>query len=183
MEFAQTQQASKSVLPDIRDRISRKNRRNTILSIAVIAISMLAIGSILGALVTASRAQPTFGFLVCLPFAVALSALLLALASSFMWFAVCMTLLGLSTQLLTISTFTFIQLSTAKAFRGRVMAIALATMMGSTALGAPLVGWVADEFGARWSIGLGCVSAMSAFLIGTLYWRVVYQPKLLSQGL
>ena len=145
-------------------------------------ISMMAIGSILGALVTASRAQPTFGFLVCLPFAVALSALLLALASSFMWFAVCMTLLGLSTQLLTISTFTFIQLSTTKAFRGRVMAIALATMMGSTALGAPLVGWVADEFGARWSIGLGCLSAIFALLIGTLYWRVVYQPKRLSQG-
>ncbi|SBS29627.1 Multidrug export protein EmrB [Marinomonas aquimarina] len=137
-------------------------------------ISMMAIGSIAGALTTASRKQPTFGFLVCLPAGVAISSTLLALAPSFFTFALMMIVLGFSMQLLTISSFTFIQLSTVRAYRGRVMAIALATMLGSTALGAPLVGWIADTFGARWSIGIGGLSALCAFILGITFYRRYY---------
>lgn len=141
-------------------------------------ISMMAIGSITGALITASRKQATFGFLVCLPLGVAISSTLLALAPSFLTFAIMMTVLGLSMQLLTISSFTFIQLSTVRMYRGRVMAIALATMLGSTALGAPLVGWIADTFGARWSIGISGLSALMAFSLGATFYRRSYLPQL-----
>lgn len=140
-------------------------------------ISMMAIGSIAGALITASRKQPTFGFLVCLPLGISISSSLLALAPSFLSFAIMMTVLGLSIQLLTISSFTFIQLSTVRSYRGRVMAIALATMLGSTALGAPVVGWIADTFGARWSIGISGVTALMAFVFGTAFYRHYYLPQ------
>jgi MFS family permease len=44
--------------------------------------------------------------------------------------------------------------------RGRVMALYMAVLMGGTPLGAPLVGALAEAFGARWSlIGGGLVSA------------------------
>ncbi|CUB04585.1 MFS transporter [Marinomonas fungiae] len=145
-------------------------------------ISMMAIGSIAGALITASRQQPTLGFLVCLPAGVAISSAILAFAPSFLTFALMMSVLGFSIQLLTISSFTFIQLSTVKMYRGRVMAIALATMLGSTALGAPLVGWIADTFGARWSIGISSLSALLAFSVGQVYYRRYYLAKLASQA-
>lgn len=51
------------------------------------------------------------------------------------------------------------------------MAVVLATALGSTALGAPLVGWVADAFGARWSIGMGGVSGMVAAALGFWFLR------------
>jgi predicted MFS family arabinose efflux permease len=37
-------------------------------------------------------------------------------------------------------------------------------MQGGTPIGAPLVGWIATEFGARWSLGMGAVVAVLAGL-------------------
>ena len=39
--------------------------------------------------------------------------------------------------------------------RGRVMALYMMIFMGGTPLGAPLVGWVGETFGARWTLILG----------------------------
>jgi hypothetical protein len=52
--------ASKAAIPEVRDRISRKNRRNAILSTAVISISLLAIG-ILSTLLTLQLTRPAAG--------------------------------------------------------------------------------------------------------------------------
>jgi MFS family permease len=40
-------------------------------------------------------------------------------------------------------------------FRGRVLALYLAILQGGTAVGAPLMGWIGSEFGARWSVAAG----------------------------
>ena len=42
--------------------------------------------------------------------------------------------------------------------RGRVMALYMAIFMGGTPLGAPIIGWIGDAFGARWTIGIGTVA-------------------------
>jgi len=55
--------------------------------------------------------------------------------------------------------------------RGRVMAIYLAIAMGTTPLGAPFVGWVADVAGARWALAVGAAAGLGAALIGLLYLR------------
>jgi MFS family permease len=53
--------------------------------------------------------------------------------------------------------------------RGRVMAIYMAIAMGCTPLGAPLVGWVADRFGARWSLAVGAAAGFAAACVGVGY--------------
>ena len=53
--------------------------------------------------------------------------------------------------------------------RGRVMAIRLAIALGGTPIGAPIVGWVADEFGPRWALGIGAASGFAAALVAILY--------------
>ena len=53
--------------------------------------------------------------------------------------------------------------------RGRVMAIRLAIAMGCTPLGGPVVGWVADHFGPRWSLGMGAASGFAAAIVGIFY--------------
>lgn len=135
-------------------------------------ISMMAIGSISGALVTAGRrSSPTFRFMIYVALMFSISCLLVALSPSFWSFAVLLILLGLSLQLFTTSTASYMQVATEKRYRGRVMAVVLATALGSTALGAPVVGWVADAFGARWSIGMGGVSGMVAAALGFWFLR------------
>jgi MFS family permease len=57
--------------------------------------------------------------------------------------------------------------------RGRVMAIYMAIFMGGTPIGAPIVGWVANEFGPRWALGVGAASGITATVVGML-WLVKY---------
>ena len=45
-----------------------------------------------------------------------------------------------------------VQLSVAPAMRGRVMALYMMIFMGGTPIGAPIVGWVGETFGARWTL-------------------------------
>ena len=52
-----------------------------------------------------------------------------------------------------------VQLSVAPAMRGRVMALYMMIFQGGTPLGAPIVGWVGDHFGARWTlVGGGAIT-------------------------
>jgi MFS family permease len=53
--------------------------------------------------------------------------------------------------------------------RGRVVAIFLAIALGSTPLGAPMVGWVADRFGPRWALCVGAGAGFAATLVGIHY--------------
>ena len=54
------------------------------------------------------------------------------------------------------------------------MAIFMAIFMGGTPIGAPIVGWVANEFGPRWSLGVGAASGILAAAVGVI-WLVKYQ--------
>ena len=55
------------------------------------------------------------------------------------------------------------QLAVDPVMRGRVMALYMAVFMGGTPIGAPLVGAIAEAFGARWSLlAGGLVSATAA---------------------
>ena len=140
-------------------------------------VSMMAVGSITGAMVTASRPKPSFGFMVCLPGVYAVASSLVAVSPSLITFSLLLVVLGLSLQLFTTSSHTFMQTATERAYRGRIMAIVVATALGSTALGAPLVGWIADTFGARWSIGVGGLSGLMAFALGVYYFRTSYRSS------
>jgi MFS family permease len=108
--------------------------------------SIMAIGTVAGALLAARREKPHF-------------TLLLNGAAVF----------GVSALTLTNSTNSLMQLSTAPAMRGRVMAIRLAIALGCTPIGAPIVGWVADRFGARWSLSVAAASGLAAAMVGIHY--------------
>ena len=60
------------------------------------------------------------------------------------------------------------QLSTKPTMRGRVMATRVGVGLGGTAIGAPIVGWIANHFSPRWSLGIGAVSAFLAALVAAL---------------
>jgi len=49
------------------------------------------------------------------------------------------------------------------------MAIRGAILTGTTPLGAPIVGWVADHIGPRWALGVGAASGFAAALVAIHY--------------
>ena len=53
------------------------------------------------------------------------------------------------------------------AVRGRVMALYLAIFMGGTPVGAPMLGWIAERYGARWTMVGGGALTMLGTLIAT----------------
>src|SRR3546814_20579686 len=61
------------------------------------------------------------------------------------------------------------QLTTERTMRGRVLALRIAVVMGGTPLGAPLVGWVVDRFGARWALGVGALPGVAAAAVAVRY--------------
>ncbi len=71
---------------------------------------------------------------------------------------------------------TIVQMSTAPEMRGRVMSLYMAIFMGGTPIGSPIVGWVGEQFGARWTIGLGGIVTLVAALVAAAV--VVRQRRL-----
>ncbi|SBS25547.1 Enterobactin exporter EntS [Marinomonas spartinae] len=134
-------------------------------------ISTMAIGSMTGAVITARRIQPTMLFITIAASGVAISSIVAAYCTSFYGFCVALVFLGLSLQAFNTSSNTMMQLSTERHYRGRVMAIVIATALGSTALGGPVVGAVADWLGPRWGVGIGGLSALIAVGFGVRYLR------------
>ena len=80
--------------------------------------------------------------------------------------------LGLTQMTMLNSANATMQLGVDPVMRGRVMALYMAVLMGGTPIGAPLIGALAEAFGARWSlIGGGVISAAAALIAGGLLAR------------
>jgi MFS family permease len=131
--------------------------------------SMLAIGSVIGALLAARRAKPDITVLLTSAATFGFGCALAAVMPSYELFGLALVIIGVSAQTFTTSTNSFVQLSTDPSMRGRVIAILLAIALGTTPLGAPLVGWVADTFGPRWALGVGAAAGWGAALIAIRY--------------
>jgi len=84
-------------------------------------------------------------------------------------FGLALIIVGVSALTFSNSTNSLMQLSTEPAMRGRVMALRLAVALGGTPIGAPIVGWVADSFGPRWSLALGAGAGFAATLVALRY--------------
>ena len=131
--------------------------------------AIMAIGSVVGALLSARRAQPRIAILLAGAAVFGFGCALAAFMPSYWLFGLVLVLIGVSVQTFNTTANSMVQLSTEPAMRGRVMAILLALALGGTAIGAPAVGWVADTFGPRWALGVGAAAGFAAAIIGIHY--------------
>lgn len=131
--------------------------------------SIMAIGSVAGALLAARRDKPRMGVLLVGASVFGLGCALAALMPGYWLFGMALIMVGVAAQTFTTTVNSWVQLSTEPAMRGRVLAILLAIVLGCTPMGAPLVGWVADTFGARWAMGVAALSGLAAAIVGLRY--------------
>ncbi|GAA4005891.1 MFS transporter [Deinococcus rubellus] len=131
--------------------------------------SVMAVGAVAGALLAARRDTVPFGVLLSGAAVLGVGLALAAVMPSIWLFGLTLVVVGISAQTFMNSSNTIMQLSTEPAMRGRVMALRLAVALGAMPIGAPLLGWVADTFGPRWSMGMGAMSGLAALLVGVFY--------------
>ncbi|MCB2177293.1 MAG: MFS transporter [Actinomycetales bacterium] len=122
--------------------------------------SILAIGSLSGALLAARRERPRVRLVIgaALAFGVAMS--VQALMPTYVAYAVMCIPVGLASLTMMTAANSAIQVSTEPQMRGRVMALYMMVFIGATPIGSPLIGWVAQTFGARWAVGIGGIATV-----------------------
>lgn len=130
--------------------------------------SIMAVGTLGGALLAARRAGPRLRFLLGGALGLGAFTLLGSVSPSFWLYAAVLVPIGLASITFLNSCNTSIQLSVEPRFRGRVLALYLAVLQGGTAVGAPLMGWIGTEFGARWSVAAGGVIVLLAAASGVI---------------
>ncbi len=127
--------------------------------------SIMAIGTISGALLAASQEKPRFASLLLGAAVFGVGCALAGLAPGYWWFAAALVIVGAAALTFTNGTNSLMQLSTEPTMRGRVMALRVGIALGGTPIGAPITGWVANHFGPRWALGIGAVAGFVAALV------------------
>lgn len=143
--------------------------------------SMLAIGSLTGALLAARRSSSRFSLVLGAAGFFGLAEGVAALAPSYLTFALLMIPTGLCMMTVLVSSNSLIQITTPEELRGRAISIYMMFNLGVTPFFAPTVGWVGEYLGPRWSLGVGAIASILAvaviFLVTKVRWRVSLRPS------
>jgi MFS family permease len=133
--------------------------------------TMMALGSLTGSLMAARRGYPRRVVLVLAALTFSILEIIAGLMPTYLLFAVWLPLVGFAALTLITSLQTVVQLSVDSAVRGRVVALYMMIFMGGTPVGAPIIGWVGETFGARWTlVGGGLATAVS--VLAATWWMM-----------
>ena len=136
--------------------------------------AMIAIGSLIGALLSARRdGPPRQRTLFAAALAFGLLEVAVGLAPTFEIMALLLIPTGVAVLTFTTTANSIVQLGSAPQVRGRVMALYVLVFLGGTPVGAPLIGALAQAFGPRSSIVVGgVVTALSGVVAAVVMTRV-----------
>ncbi len=128
--------------------------------------SVLAIGSLAGALLAARRDRARVRVLVLAAGGFGVASLVSSTMPTYWTYAIVLIFVGFSTVTMLTTANGYVQTTTDPRLRGRVLALYMAVVMGSTPIGAPIAGWIVDAFSARTSIAVGGIAGLLACGIG-----------------
>ena len=147
--------------------------------------SVLAIGSLSGALLAARRERPRVRLVVGSALAFGVASGVMALMPTYPLYALATIPVGFASLTMLTAANATIQMSTTPAMRGRVLALYIVVFLGATPVGSPIVGWVAETFGARWSIGIGSIASLlvggAAAVWAIRNWNLEVRYRLLNR--
>jgi predicted MFS family arabinose efflux permease len=131
----------------------------------------MGVGAVIGGLASAGRAATGIGPMATAAAAFGVTDLITALTPTAVWAGISLIAVGASSiWFLSLANAT-IQVSSSAAMRGRVMALWSVAFLGSTPIGGPLIGWVAETFSPRWALAVGAAAALAAAALGAVALR------------
>lgn len=145
--------------------------------------SVLAIGSVSGALLSARRDGPRLGIVAWAALAAAAALTVAAFAPNPWVFGIALVAVGVGAMTLMTTANSYVQTTTPPAMRGRVMALYLAIFVGGTPIGAPVMGVVAQTAGPRVAILSAAGAAVVIVIIAVTYFvrtralRIRWEPR------
>jgi MFS family permease len=131
--------------------------------------TFMAIGSLAGSLLAARRGYSRRLLLVLATMSFALAEITAGLLPTYWTFAVWLPVLGICAITMLNAMQTMVQMTVDSHMRGRVMALYMMILMGGTPVGAPVVGWVGETFGARWTLIAGGGATLLAVILATAW--------------
>jgi MFS family permease len=127
-----------------------------------ILVSAMAVGSIVGALVNGHRGRTGPGLIGAGALAFGVAALWAAAMPSLAFEIPALMLLGAASVTFAATINSTLQLAVSPEMRGRVMALYSVVFLGSTPIGGPLAGWLAQSYDPRVALLLAGLSGLFA---------------------
>ena len=124
--------------------------------------SVMAIGSLAGALLAARRGRTSLRIITISALGLAGGSVLAGLSPNEWWFGVSLVICGIAALSMMTGANAYLQTHAGSEHRSRVMALYLAVFFGTTPIGAPLAGWLAEVGGPRASLIIPGVLAVVA---------------------
>lgn len=134
--------------------------------------SAMAVGSLTGALMAARRTRIRLRLVAGAALLFGAVEIVAGLMPSYALYMAVVPLLGFTALTMITAANTTMQLATTPGLRGRVMALYLMVFLGGTPLGSPFIGWIGEQFGARWTlIGGGGLTILGVLVSVAVFTR------------
>jgi MFS family permease len=129
--------------------------------------STFSVGAVVCSLLIAHRGLTRLRHIILGAVLLGMAMLLLAPVSSVALAVPIIFFVGMASILYMTATTAIAQVEAKREMHGRVLALQTVLLGGSLAVGGPILGWIADTFGARAPILLGGVVALVAAVVGS----------------
>ncbi|MFZ2503850.1 MAG: MFS transporter [Nocardioides sp.] len=130
--------------------------------------TFLALGSLTGALLAAGRTTSRRRTLVLAALAFGAADVVAGLMPTYTAYALVTPLIGLTAMTMINAASTYLQVHSDPLLRGRVTALYMVVFLGGTPLGSPIVGWVGEVYGGRWTLIAGGAITIVGVLLSVL---------------
>jgi MFS family permease len=127
--------------------------------------SVMGAGAAVGGLISAGRAKPQARTMCLAAIGWGVAILAAAAAPNLAVELAAMVFVGYGSISFNSLAKTALQLAAAPSMRGRVMALWALAWLGSTPIGGPIVGWIGQDAGARWSLVVGGVATLACGIV------------------
>jgi MFS family permease len=134
-------------------------------------LAVVSIGSVMGSLLSASRQQATVRMFFVSVTVLGVSGPFVAWAPSGWWAFVAAVPLGIGGAGFLANFNGLVQQKCPPDMRGRLLALSAVAFLGSTPVGGPVTGLIADSWGAEWSLAYGSAVSLVAIALALVVLR------------
>jgi MFS family permease len=134
-------------------------------------LTATSVGSVLGSLYTAGRRAVGMRYFFSAALLLGASGILVAWSPSVWWAYVVALPLGAGGAAMIAALNGITQIESPADMRGRLLALGAVAFLGTTPIGAPVTGWVADKVSAEWSLAYGSVITLVTVVVAAVVYR------------